>query len=72
MLNMIYHLYKSDKINIALSCLFESRPIELKVSISKFIGHMTRTFLGSCVYPRLVLNLPMLSKSLQASIRMSV
>ena len=46
----------------------ESRPSELKVSISK-LGRMAYTFLGSCVYPRLVLNLPMLSKSLRASIK---
>ena len=48
MLNMIYRLYKGDKINVALSCLFESRPIELKVSISKFIGKVAHTF-GFCV-----------------------
>ena len=47
----------------------ESCPSELKVSISKFIGRMAHTFLGSCVYPRLVLNLPVLCKSLRASIK---
>ena len=47
----------------------EPCPSELKISISKFIGRMAHTFLGSCVYPRLVLNLPMLSKSLRASIK---
>ena len=50
----------------------ESCPSELKVSISKFIGRMTQTFLGSCVYPRLGFNLPMLCKSLRATISMSV
>ena len=46
-----------------------SCPSELEISIFKFIGNMAHTFLGSCVYPRLVLNLPMLSKSLRASIK---
>ena len=59
MLNMIYHLHKSDKINVALSCLFESRPIELKVSISMFIGKVAHTFGFLCLNPRLDLNLPM-------------
>jgi len=45
----------------------ESCPSELKVSISKFIGNIAHTFLGSCVYPRLGFNLPMLCKSLRAS-----
>jgi hypothetical protein len=33
----------------------ESCPSELKAQISKFIGQMAHTYLGSSVYPRLVL-----------------
>ena len=47
----------------------EPCPSELKVSISKFIGRMAHTFLGFCVYPRLVLNLHLLYKRLLASIK---
>ena len=48
MLNMIYHLHKSDKINFCAFMPIEPRPIELKVSISKFIGKLAHTF-GFCV-----------------------
>ena len=59
MLNMIYHLHKSDKINFCAFMPIEPRPIELKVSISKFIGKVAHTFGFFVFKPRLDLNLLM-------------